>query len=72
LTEAARISKKVVTTIRIGGGGTIGGITSDLKALEPVKTAYLKKVGDAVLGSRWTPTAGAAEDQRRIAQRSAS
>jgi hypothetical protein len=38
---------------RVRGGGTIGGITSYLKAVEPVRTAFLKSVEDGVRTSRF-------------------
>jgi hypothetical protein len=53
LADAARISAGVVTTIRIGSGGTIDGVTSELKAAEPVKTTFLTSVESAVRSSRF-------------------
>jgi hypothetical protein len=53
LADAARISARVGTTIHIGNGGSVEGITSDLKGTEPVKAAFLKSIEDAVRGSRF-------------------
>jgi hypothetical protein len=53
LADAARISAGVLTSIRVGSGGTIDAITSEVKAVAPVKTAFLKSIEDAVRSSRF-------------------
>jgi hypothetical protein len=53
LADAARISAGVVTAIRVGSGGTINAITSEVKAVAAVKTAFLRSVEDAVRSSRF-------------------
>ena len=53
LADAARISARVVTAIRVGNGGTVDAITSEVKAAGAVKTAFLKSIEDAVRSSRF-------------------
>jgi hypothetical protein len=54
LADAARISATVMATIRVGSGGNIQGVASEVRGVgQTVKKSFAKNVEDAVRASRF-------------------